>query len=81
MTLLHASWLVKACVVLHNSCIDWGLRKLKRGQNHDSDHEMNIQVRVHMCFTQYNQKIAEDDLLEERETYGSTHVGSVRRAK
>ena len=81
MTPLHASWLVKACIVLHNRCIDWGLRKLKRGQNRDLEHEMDIQVRAHMRFTMYNQEIAEEDLPDEAERYGATNEGIVRRAQ
>ena len=32
---LQASWLVKACCVLHNRCFEWGLHKLMPGQNQD----------------------------------------------
>ena len=81
MTPLHASWLVKACIVLHNRCIDWGLRKLKRGQNRDPEREMDIQVRAHMRFTMYNQEIAEEDLPDEAERYGAANEGIVRRAQ
>ena len=71
MTPLNASWLVKACVVLHNRCLDWGLRKLRRSQNRDPEHEMNIQVRAHMRFTRYNLEITAEELPPERERYGS----------
>ena len=81
MTPLHASWLVKACIILHNRCIDWGLRKLKRGQNCNPEHEMNIQVRAHMHFTMYNREIAAEDLPDEAERYGATNEGIVRRAQ
>ena len=81
MTPLNASWLVKACVVLHNRCIDWGLRKLRRGHNRDPEHEMNIQVRAHMRFTRYNREISAEEVPPERERYGSTHDGIVRRAR
>ena len=73
MTPLHASLLVKACIVLHNRCIDWGLRKPNRGQNRDPEHEINIQVRAHMRFTMYNQEIAEENLPDGPERYGTTN--------
>ena len=78
---LHDSWLVKACIVLHNRCLDWGLRKLKRGQNYNPEHEMNIQVRAQMRFTMYNREIAAEDLPDESERYGATKEGIVRRAQ
>lgn len=81
MTPLKASWLIKACVVLHNRCLDWGLRKLKRGQNRDPEYEMNIQVRAHMRFTRYNRDIAQEQLPPEPQRYGTTNEGIVRRAQ
>ena len=42
---------------------------------------MNIQVRAHMRFTMYNREIAEEDLPDEAERYGSTNEGIVRRAQ
>ena len=81
MTPLRASWLVKACGVLHNRCIDWGLRNMRRGQNRDPEHKMNIQVWALMQFNRYNQEIREDKLPSERQSYGSTHKGIVRPAQ
>ena len=34
-----------------------------------------------MCFTMYNQEIAEEDLPDEAERYGKTNEGIVRRAQ
>ena len=40
---LEASWLVRACVVLHNMCIDWGLQALKPEDSYDPEIELDIQ--------------------------------------
>ena len=42
---LQASWLVKACCVLHNRCLDWGIRKLKPGENRDPTMEADTLVQ------------------------------------
>ena len=61
--------------MLHNRCIDWGLRKLRRGQNRDPEHEMNIQVRAHMRFTRYNREITAEEVPPERERYVFKNYG------
>ena len=79
---LQASWLVKACCVLHNRCLDWGLHKLKPGQNCDPTMEVDILVEAAGRFQEANQGI-EDDILPDdtppRRNYGPTHAGVVRR--
>ena len=57
---LEASWLVKACCVLHNRCFDWGLRKLRPGQNKDPDYENQIQTLARRRFLKYNRQDQED---------------------
>ena len=43
---LEASWLIQACVVLHNMCIEWGLQALKPKDSHDPEIELKIQQEV-----------------------------------
>ena len=77
---LQVSWLVKACCVLHNHCLDWGLRKLKPRQNIDPTVEADILVKTAERRSKSGKK---DDQLNEdappRGNYGPTHVGVVRR--
>ena len=58
---LQASWLVKACCVLHNRCLDWGLRKLKPGENRDPTMEADILVQAAERFRDANEGVGEDD--------------------
>ena len=79
---LEASWLVKACCILHNRCLDWGLRKLKPGQNRDPTNEMDILVEAAERFEKENGAIDNDDLPDDpspRGNYGPTHAGVIRR--
>ena len=43
---LEASWLIRACVVLHNMCIDWGLQALKPEDSYDPEIKLDIQQEV-----------------------------------
>lgn len=82
MTPLHASWLVKACCVLHNRCIDWKLRKLRPGQNRDPDLEMEIRVRALSRFRRNNRHILTGEFTANPESEyqpGSTPEGVYRR--
>ena len=79
---LQASWLLKACYVLHNHFLDWGLRKLKPSQNRDPTMEADILVEATERFQQENEGIQDDDLPDDpppRANYGPTHAGVVRR--
>ena len=58
---LEASWLVKACCVLHNRCIDWGLRRMRPGKNKDPEHENKIQNLAHRRFLTANQREVDSD--------------------
>ena len=42
---LEASWLIRACVVLYNMCIDWGLQALKPEDSYDPEIELEIQQK------------------------------------
>ena len=48
---------MKACCVLHNMCIDWGLRKLPPGQNKDPDHERDIRIDAQRLLNKHNPDI------------------------
>ena len=68
--------------MLHNRCLDWGLRKLKPGQNRDPDIEMLIRVNAHSRFTRQNRHLAEEGQLgdeEAPENHGPTAAGIFRR--
>ena len=43
---LEASWLIRACAVLHNMCIDWGMQSLKPRDAHDPEIELQIQTEA-----------------------------------
>ena len=43
---LEASWLIRACAVLHNMCIDWGMQSLKPRDAHDPEIELKIQTEA-----------------------------------
>ena len=64
---LEALWLVKACCVLHNRCIDWGLRKLPPGKSPDPDHEKNIQKLARRRFNEANKREADNDDADDEE--------------
>ena len=68
--------------MLQNRCLDWGLRKLKPGQNRDPDIEMLIRVNAHSRFTRQNRHLAEERQLgdeEAPENHGPTAAGIFRR--
>ena len=58
---LQASWLVKACCVLHNRCLDWGIRKLKPGENRDPTMEADILVQAAERFRDANEGVGDHD--------------------
>ena len=58
---LQASWLVKACCVLHR-CLDWGLRRLKPGKNRDPTMEADIHVKAAERYQEANEGIEADQL-------------------
>ena len=58
---LEASWLVKACCVLHNRCIDWELRRMRPGKNKDPEHENKIQKLARRRFLAANQQLVDSD--------------------
>ena len=74
---------MKACCVLHNMCIDWGLRKLPPGQNQDPDHEREICIEAQRLFNKHNPGIDIDNIPQteeiHHEDYGPTHRGLLRR--
>ena len=82
---LQASWLVKACCVLHNRCLDWGIRKLKPSENRDPTMEADILVQAAERFRDANEGVGDDDTHDAaaaaapRGNYGPTHGGVVRR--
>ena len=43
---LEASWLIRACAVLHNMCIDWGMLSLKPWDAHNPEIELRIQTEA-----------------------------------
>ena len=50
---LEAPWLVRACVVLHNMCIDWGLQALKPEDSYDPEIEQDIQEEAAKQFLRF----------------------------
>ena len=66
---LQASWIVKACCVLHNMCLDWGLRKLRPGQNKDPDHELDIRIEAQKLFNKHNPHLNPDNISQTEEVY------------
>ena len=69
--------------VLHNMCLDWGLRKLRPGQNKDPDHELDIRVEAQKLFNKHNPHLNPDNLTQTEEVYqedyGPTHLGLLCR--
>ena len=65
---LEASCLVKACCVLHNRCLDWGLHRIRPGMNKDPQYENNIQALACQRFRVANhRKFDEDDNNDEED--------------
>ena len=66
-------------------CLDWGLRKLRPGQNKDRDHELDIRVEAQKLFNKHNPNLNPDNLSQTEEVYqedyGPTHlaIGLLRR--
>ena len=55
---LPASWLTEACCVLHNLCIDWGVRELRSGENKDPEIEQLIQEEAGLRFARAMRRAA-----------------------
>ena len=58
---LEASYLVVACCVLHNMCIEWGVSELSPMNNADPDLEVQIQIDALSSFLE-----ARKDILQNR---------------
>ena len=54
---LEASYLVVACCVLHNMCIEWGVSELSPMNNEDPDLEVKIQLNALSSFLEARQHI------------------------
>lgn len=78
---LQASWLVKACCILHNRCLDWGLRKIPPGQHIDPEHEAGIQKEAQQRFEEHNKGIDAENVPEgvDASDLGPTREGIARR--
>ena len=63
---LEASWLVRACVVLHNMCIDWGLQALKPEDSYDPEIELDIQQEAAKRFLRSLKQNRDRSVLEVR---------------
>ena len=80
----QASWLVKACcgIVLHNWCLDLGIRKLKPGENRDPTMEAEILIEEAERFRDANEGVGDDDspaAAAPRVNCGPTYASVVRR--
>ena len=67
---------------MHNRCLDWGLRKLKPGENCDPTYEMDILVEAAEHFEKENGAIDDNEIPDDpppRRNYGPTHAGVIRR--
>ena len=67
---LEASWLVRACVVLHNMCIDWGLQALKPEDSYDPEIELDIQQEAAKRFLRSLKQNRDRSVLEVRRRIG-----------
>ena len=63
---LEASWLVRACVVLHNMCIDWELQALKPEDSYDPEIELDIQQEAAKWFLRSLKQNRDRSVLEVR---------------
>ena len=66
---LQAGWIVKAFCMLHNMCIDWGLRKLHPRQNNEPYHERDIHINGQRLFNKHNPDIDIVNIPKTEEAY------------
>ena len=63
---LEVSWLIRACVVLHNLCLDWGLQAVKPKDCYDPEIELEIQQEAAKRFLRALQQNRDRSVLEVR---------------
>ena len=71
---LEASWLVRACVVLHNMCIDWGLQALKPEDSYDPEIELDVQQEAAKRFLRSLKQNRDRSVLEVNDIFHN-HFG------
>ena len=61
---LEASWLIRAYVVLHNLCLDWGLHAVKSKDCYDPEIEPKIQQEAAKRFLRALRQNCNQSVLE-----------------
>ena len=84
MAPLQASWLVTACSVLHNLCLDWGVSELSPSNNADPDKEADIRLRSYARMLRARRLVSRDQIPVPRRhptTTSAYQLGLKRRAR